>query len=176
MKYFGPCENHVKILHHCQFFVLSRVCGCWSLNVSNMWLPFSGFPPGSDFKTGLIAVPLQKSKTVPHSINEHLGLVEGLCWRRKHSTCLHQKNLIQILRHLCSSSGPYLAASRKGLVSPFLSLVQCPQLPHVCFLACGDSPSFFLLSPSSFYIDCLSSIQLQAVMPPCLIRCQIKKF
>ena len=73
-----------------------------------------------------------------------------------------RKKLIQILRHFSSPPGPPRLPDTGALLSPFLSLVQCPWLPYVCFLALGAS--LYYVYPL-FIQTTLAAIQPQAVVP-----------
>ena len=110
-----------------------KICPLVSFCVILCFLSFSASSTyGSGFFQALIlkqltALPTSKKAKFFHStLMSIIGLVENFFWRRKHIPCLHQKELIQILKHFCASPGLSSAATHRVFLSPFLSLVQCP--------------------------------------------------
>lgn len=140
--------------------------------IFNIWL---WFLPGTDFETELTALPTSKNAKFSHStLMSIIGLVENFFWRRKHIPCLHQKELIQILKHFCASPGLSSASTHRGV--PL-------SLPFTC--AMSRLPAFQLLGflPASLYSLCplfiqtaVALIQLQTVMSASLTCCRIKNF
>lgn len=129
--------------HPC-WFLCYLVGSCWLLNVSNMWLPSSGFLQTLVFKQGSLVLV----RLVPHRTNEH----HRFGWR-----FLLEKEV----HHIFISEETIINLE----VFPFFPrlLLDCqsqgfcvPSSFHLCKGLVGFSPAFFC-SLSSFYTNCFHS-------------------